>query len=539
MEVPPRPEDRSKIRARSEKMPTKAELEEQLEQAEAKLSGLETELQSAKAEIQRLLAEKAESERRWKEKLEASEREFRANSEASEGNWREKLEVALREAELQRYYREKEELRLKMEGAHERELEVHRGLRQALERRLADKEAELLVLETAGRGRPASGVDGDSEGDSRPASVVAEDGEGGARTESGMTGVRPEGGAGDVSVGEGHSSGTTEVGGSTGDGPGGGADPGSGSSVGSPVGVSGRPVSGTTGGGGMPGGGALGESGFTESHATHGDGGADATAAVGPPGTRVSGDGDRTVVDSGRVGHGMRLPPLPEFRADNASDHEGEAYERWLRKLTKHAELQRWSERDKLLQFELHLSGKAESIYEVLPEESKVSFSVDTKALGDHLRPAGRKALTSAQLLRRKQKMGESVDEFVQAFEELFEKSYGRQTEIDPKFKGTLKRDLFVQGLNLKWQEKVLPTAETFADALHQARTAEEQERQLIAMHRREAPRNMSGGSYTPKKSARTAEQGGIEVELPRQEPGVKCSATSAMEWDTSPRIVH
>lgn len=36
-----------------------------------------------------------------------------------------------------------------------------------------------------------------------------------------------------------------------------------------------------------------------------------------------------------------------------------------------------------------------------------------------------------------------------------------------------------MQGLLLKWQEEVLPSAKTFADALHQVRTAEEQEKQL------------------------------------------------------------
>ena len=35
----------------------------------------------------------------------------------------------------------------------------------------------------------------------------------------------------------------------------------------------------------------------------------------------------------------------------------------------------------------------------------------------------------------------------------------------------------------MKWQEKVLPSAVSFADALYQARAAEEQEKQLSAMH--------------------------------------------------------
>lgn len=87
--------------------------------------------------------------------------------------------------------------------------------------------------------------------------------------------------------------------------------------------------------------------------------------------------------------------------------------------------------------------------------------------------------MASAQLLRRRQKPGESVDDFVREFERVFEESYGHRGDVEAAFKRVLKRDVFVQGLLLKWQEKVLPSATIFADALHQARTAEEQERQL------------------------------------------------------------
>lgn len=89
-------------------------------------------------------------------------------------------------------------------------------------------------------------------------------------------------------------------------------------------------------------------------------------------------------------------------------------------KLEKYAELQRWSPRDKLLQFELHLTGKAESIYAVLPVDDKDTFEKASKALGERVRLAKREALSSAQLLRRRQRTGESVDDFVREFERLF-----------------------------------------------------------------------------------------------------------------------
>ena len=76
--------------------------------------------------------------------------------------------------------------------------------------------------------------------------------------------------------------------------------------------------------------------------------------------------------------------------------------------------------------------------------------------------------------MHRKQQWHESVDNYAQSFEHLFDKSYGVQHGIDIASKVTLKHDLFVQGLHLKWQERVLSSAESFEDALFQARIAEE-----------------------------------------------------------------
>ena len=54
---------------------------------------------------------------------------------------------------------------------------------------------------------------------------------------------------------------------------------------------------------------------------------------------------------------------------------------------------------------------------------------------------------------------------------------------MDQQSKDLLKRDLFVLGLKMKWQEKVLPSTHTFADSLYQARIAKEQEWQLNELH--------------------------------------------------------
>ena len=96
----------------------------------------------------------------------------------------------------------------------------------------------------------------------------------------------------------------------------------------------------------------------------------------------------------------MKLPTLPKFTGEDRDDVD--SLRRWLLKLEKHAELQWWTDREKLVQFELHLSVRAERVYEVLPSQSKASFKDATEALQKHLNPIEREALVSAQLMRRK-----------------------------------------------------------------------------------------------------------------------------------------
>ena len=194
-----------------------------------------------------------------------------------------------------------------------------------------------------------------------------------------------------------------------------------------------------------------------------------------------------------------QLPPLPLF--DGKVQESSDAYDRWSRKLRCYAELQQWSERDTLLQFELHLTGRAEELYDVLPEDVKQSSESAISALGDRLHPIRRDALASAQLIRRKQEPKETVDLYAHAFEQLFEKSYGRNQGMDAASKAILKRDLFVQGLLICWQEKVIPSVDTFEDALYQARLAEQQQLDLTHLHKQPSrylmPQARQGARYT------------------------------------------
>ena len=105
--------------------------------------------------------------------------------------------------------------------------------------------------------------------------------------------------------------------------------------------------------------------------------------------------------------------------------------------------------------------------------------------------------------MKRNQLPSESVDQYAQEFETLFDRSYGRRSGMDQESKDLLKRDLFMLGLKMKWQEKVLPSAQTFADSLHQARTAEEQERQLNELHKTHSSSSSASSAALPSSPAK------------------------------------
>ena len=61
-----------------------------------------------------------------------------------------------------------------------------------------------------------------------------------------------------------------------------------------------------------------------------------------------------------------------------------------MRKLEKYAELENWSDREKLVQFELRLKGRAERLFDVLLSESKSSFKSAVESLKKRLAQPGK-----------------------------------------------------------------------------------------------------------------------------------------------------
>ena len=104
-----------------------------------------------------------------------------------------------------------------------------------------------------------------------------------------------------------------------------------------------------------------------------------ASAALHPPTDGTVSPTPSAASESQLVVQKMRLPALPKMNGEDKENSD--SFDLWLQKLEKHAELEQWSDRQKLLQFELHLVGKAEKIYNVLDKESKKTYASAMKAL--------------------------------------------------------------------------------------------------------------------------------------------------------------
>ena len=95
----------------------------------------------------------------------------------------------------------------------------------------------------------------------------------------------------------------------------------------------------------------------------------------------------------------LTLPSLLQFSGSN--DQDGDAFDQWVRKLSRYAELESWTDRQKLLQLELHLVGRIEQKYELLPSEPRNTFMRAVKSLRQRLHPVQNEALLSAQIMKR------------------------------------------------------------------------------------------------------------------------------------------
>ena len=123
------------------------------------------------------------------------------------------------------------------------------------------------------------------------------------------------------------------------------------------------------------------------------------------------------------LGSAYRFPQQQKFSGE---DPDGDTFEDWIEQFEMVAKLYKWSEAAKLVNLITRLCGPAYSFYRACLPEQKESYTVLKQELTKRFTPVQIQAIQSELFHDRKQKDGESVDEYAQDLRRLFHKAYGK-----------------------------------------------------------------------------------------------------------------
>ena len=187
-----------------------------------------------------------------------------------------------------------------------------------------------------------------------------------------------------------------------------------------------------------------------------------------------------------RLGSAYGFPQQQKFSGE---DPDGDTFEDWIEQFEMVAKLYKWSEAAKLVNLITRLHGPAYSFYRACLPEQKESYVVLKQELTKRFTPVQMQAIQSELFHDRKQKDGESVDEYAQDLRRLFRKAYGKAqqgSQEAEKMGRSVLAYQFVAGLCQKLKAKIAGSEGNFEQLLTRARFEEAKFREL-------APRKSTG----------------------------------------------
>ena len=220
---------------------------------------------------------------------------------------------------------------------------------------------------------------------------------------------------------------------------------------------------------------------------------------------------------------------FPQQQKFSGEDLDCDTFEDWIEQFELVAKLYKWSDAAKLVNLITRLRGPAYSFYRACLPEQKESYTALKQELTKRFTPVQIQAIQSELFHDRKQKDGESVDEYAQDLRWLFRKAYGKAqqgSQEAEKMGRSVLAYQFVSGLCQKLKAKVAGSEENFEQLLTRARFEEAKFREL-------APRKPSSTNerQTKKKVRNSLLQPPLQgVTLTRM-----LSAMSVDGWGTLP----
>ena len=192
-----------------------------------------------------------------------------------------------------------------------------------------------------------------------------------------------------------------------------------------------------------------------------------------------------------------QVPQIPKFSGDALDS--GETFVEWLEQLENITKLVGWDDHWRLVHLTSNLRGTAASFYRSCSVDVRSEYRSLVDALMRRFTPVRLTAVQTQLFHNRQQAEGETVEQFAQDLQKLFNQAYARAAREGPeaeKLARTLLTNQFVAGLRQDLKRKLIGVEGGLEELILKARFEEAKGRELAP----EASRSPAvTKSYTPR----------------------------------------
>ena len=192
-----------------------------------------------------------------------------------------------------------------------------------------------------------------------------------------------------------------------------------------------------------------------------------------------------------------QLPQIPKFSGDALDS--GDTFVEWLEQFENIAKLAGWDDHWRLVHLTSNLRGTAASSYRSCSVDVRSEYRSLVDALKRRFTPVRLTAVQTQLFHNRQQAEGETVEQFAQDLQKLFNQAYARAAREGPeaeKLAQTLLTNQFVAGLRQDLKRKLIGVEGGLEELILKARFEEAKGRELAP----EASRSPAvTKSYTPR----------------------------------------
>ena len=171
----------------------------------------------------------------------------------------------------------------------------------------------------------------------------------------------------------------------------------------------------------------------------------------------------------------QQLPPISKFSGDEKLD-DNTTFPEWLEQFEMVANLAGWGDQAKLVNLTTRLKGSAYAFLRSCTPQQRGNYSAIVQDLKKRFVPVQIEAIQSGLFHERRQKQGESVDEYAQDLRRLYQKAYSQAqkgSSAAQKMGESVLAYQFVSGLLPDLKVKVAGTDGGFEHQLLKARFEE------------------------------------------------------------------